>query len=483
MAKRITGFKNAALGLAIATVLGVATFILVYQMIGRTPGELFDYVEERLRGYPKPQAAALPDIYKVGAHLNEPSQNERQTLQFKIPLTPALIIDKTGGTVSPHVSGQRVIRVGPHGDVLTIAHAAKLARDGDIVEITAGNYYGDVATWAQKKLTIRGIGGHARVYADGKNAGGKGIWVIRNGDFTIENIDFVGAKVGDQNGAGIRFENGNLRVRHCLFFGNESGILTANKPNITVTIENSEFAYNGTQSGKSHAIYAGRIDTLNMTGNYLHHSNTGHLIKSRARNSNILYNRITDESGQASYEVNLPNGGNALIMGNIIQQSRETKNSAVIRYGEEGYTGPDNTLRLINNTIVNSHPYGGAFLRAAPGTQTVISVNNLYIGQGRLHPGSKLQAFNDIYADGDIFEHPQRFNYTLNAKGLNVARIRYPDAMSSLRLPMPDQQYTHPVRTTLLAHKVTHSGALQPSSSVLNSQYPGNVTMIKGSLP
>lgn len=482
MAKRLTGFNNAVLGLAIATVLGVAIFILVYQMIGRTPGELFDYVEERLRGYPGLQMAALPDIDKVGANLNEPSLNERQTAEFKIPFPPDLIIDKTGGTVSPLVSGQRVIRVGPQGDATTIAHAAKLARDGDIVEIPAGNYYGDVATWAQKKLTIRGIGGRARVYADGKNAGGKGIWVIRNGDFTIENIDFIGAKVGDQNGAGIRFENGNLLVRHCLFFGNESGILTANKPNITVTIENSEFAYNGTHSGKSHAIYAGGIDTLNMTGNYLHHSNIGHLIKSRARNSNILYNRITDETGQASYEVNLPNGGNALIMGNLIQQSRETKNSAVISYGEEGYTGRNNTLRLIHNTIVNSHPFGGAFLRATPGIQAVISVNNLYIGQGKLHPGSNLQSFNDIYADEDIFELPQRFNYTLNAKGLKVARIRYPDATSSLRLPMPDQQYTHPVRTSLLA-QVTHSGALQPSSSVLRSQYPGNVTMIKGSLP
>jgi hypothetical protein len=484
MVKRITWFKKAVLGLAIATILGVAAFILVYQIMGRTPRELFDYVEERLRGHPKLQAVALPFIWEVRAQLNEPSLKERQTLQFNIPPPPPLIVDTAGSTVSTLAPfGQRIIRVGPNGDALTIADAAKLARDGDIVEILAGNYYGDVATWTQKKLTIRGVGGHARLYASGKSAGGKAIWVIRNGDFTIDNIDFIGAKVGDQNGAGIRFENGNLLVRHCLFYGNESGIMTGNKRSISVTVENSEFAYNGTRSGKSHAIYAGGIDTLNMTGNYLHHSNTGHLIKSRARNSNVLYNRITDEFGRASYEVNLPNGGNTLIMGNIIQQSRETENSTIIRYGEEGYTEPNNTLRLINNTIVNSHPFGGAFLRAAPGTQTVISVNNLYIGQGKLHPESNLEASNDIYADWDIFELPQRFNYTLNAKGLKVARINAPDAMRNLRLPMPDQQYTHPVSTILLAQKVTHSGALQPSSSVLNSQYPVNVTKIKGSLP
>lgn len=464
MAKRIIRFKAAALGLATAVILAVAAFVLVYQMIGRTPRELLDYVEERLRGYPKLEAIALPAIWEIRSYLNEPSLKERRTLQYKIPLPPPLINDLVDNIPPPIVPfGRRIIKIGPHGDAVTIAHAAKLAQEGDIVEIPAGNYYGDVATWNQKKLTIRGIGGHARLYADGRNAEGKAIWVIRDGDFRIENIDFIGAKVGDQNGAGIRFENGNLLVRHCLFFGNESGVMTGNKQNITVTIENSEFAYNGTQSGQSHAIYAGSIDTLKMTGNYLHHSNTGHLIKSRARNSYILYNRITDESGWASYEVNLPNGGNALIMGNIIQQGRETENSTIISYGEEGYTGSKNTLRLIHNTMINDHPFGGAFLRTASGAQDVISANNLYIGQGKSLPSDNLKTINDIYATWEIFELPQRHNYVLNAKGLDVALIRSPDAVANLIDLKPDQQYTHPARTTQVAIQVTHIGALQPA--------------------
>ncbi|MEW6677500.1 MAG: right-handed parallel beta-helix repeat-containing protein [Pseudomonadota bacterium] len=465
MAGRKTRLGKMGLWLTAAAAVGLLGFLFIYQMIGKTPRELFDYVEERLLGHPKLQAVALPVIWEIRAYLNEPSLKERRALQFQIPPPPPLIVNTEYRTTSDALQpGQRLIRVGPQGDAATIAAAAKLARDGDIVEIPAGNYYGDVAIWKQKNLTIRGVGGHARLFADGKSAGGKAIWVFRNGDFTIENIDFIGAKVGDQNGAGIRFENGHLRVRHCLFYGNESGILISNKPTITATIENSEFAYNGTTSGLSHALYAGNIDALTMIGNFLHHSNTGHLIKSRARVSKILYNRITDEAGRASYEGNFPNGGKVLLLGNIIQQSRETENSTMVSYGEEGLTKQDNSIQLINNTLVNGHPHGGAFLRVAKGTQAMVSINNLYVGHGKIHSGIAPDSINDVYADWDIFEVPQRNDFTLNAKGLETARISNAPGASRSSTALPDRQYSHPMSTRPLSNGVTHSGALQPVS-------------------
>ncbi|SCY25844.1 hypothetical protein [Nitrosospira sp. Nsp13] len=48
--------------------------------------------------------------------------------------------------------------------------------------------------------------------ADGKHAGGKAIWVIRNGSFLIENIEFRNAGLPDGNGVGIRLERGMLHV-------------------------------------------------------------------------------------------------------------------------------------------------------------------------------------------------------------------------------------------------------------------------------
>jgi len=104
------------------------------------------------------------------------------------------------------------LSVGAGQPIGTIADAARVARDGDVVEITAGDYRGDVAVWRQRRLTIRGVGGTPVLRADGRIAEGKAIWVIRNGDFTIENVAFEGARARDRNGAGIRFESGKLIV-------------------------------------------------------------------------------------------------------------------------------------------------------------------------------------------------------------------------------------------------------------------------------
>ena len=46
----------------------------------------------------------------------------------------------------------RTIRVGQDYPVKTIAAAARLAQDGDIIEITAGDYVGDTAVWTQTDL-------------------------------------------------------------------------------------------------------------------------------------------------------------------------------------------------------------------------------------------------------------------------------------------------------------------------------------------
>ena len=51
--------------------------------------------------------------------------------------------------------------------------------------------------------------------------------MVRGGAITIENIEFTGARVPDKNGAGIRFEQGQLEVRDCIFENNQNGILTA----------------------------------------------------------------------------------------------------------------------------------------------------------------------------------------------------------------------------------------------------------------
>jgi hypothetical protein len=448
------------LGLAlIILVAGFSGFYWVYSSIGRSPGELMDYAEKRLQGHPRLETVALPVFAKIRLALDAPSQKEKQKQPFIVPLPP-----KPYGPSPEQTSANaygHILKVGPSEAIKNISLAARLAHDGDTVEIQAGDYHADVASWPQKSLTIRGVGGNARIFADGQNAEGKAIWVIRDGTFDIENIDFIGAHVPDHNGAGIRFEKGNLLIRNCLFYGNEDGLL-ATGGDAELTIENSEFAYNGYGDGQSHNLYVGRVRSLKVTGSYFHHANVGHLLKSRAAYNYIAYNRLTDEDGgRASYELEFPNGGVAYVIGNIIQQGSETENSTLISYGAEQYPWPQNKLYLASNTLVNDLPYGGTFLRVAPGAQNVVSVNNLLIGMGEYHTPDILKSNNDIHEGWGIFVNAERQDYRLNEAGRRLSYQPLTPGLTGDIDLTPQYEYVHPRQIKPLVSPPAFPGALQ----------------------
>ena len=47
-----------------------------------------------------------------------------------------------------------VIRVGPQHAITTVAEAARVARNGDVVEIEAGVFPNDVASWSQDPTVV-----------------------------------------------------------------------------------------------------------------------------------------------------------------------------------------------------------------------------------------------------------------------------------------------------------------------------------------
>ncbi len=280
------------------------------------------------------------------------------------------------------------LRVGLGEDVRSIGEAARLAKDGDVVEIRAGAYRGQPAVWTQNDLIIRGVGDTRPVMiADGKSAEGKAIWVIRGGKVTVENIEFRGAQVPDHNGAGIRLEKGSLTVRSCAFIANETGILTANQPEISLEVSGSEFADTPrTREAFHHQLYVGAIGKFVLRGSRFHNGFNGHLVKSRARESHVLYNLLVDGGdGQASYELEFPNGGIAYVIGNAIGQGPRTENPVMVAYGAEGPRWPDNALYLAHNTLINDAP-GGSFVKIFTdklgGPPEVWLLNNLLVGKG-----------------------------------------------------------------------------------------------------
>ena len=119
----------------------------------------------------------------------------------------------------------KVLQVGPGKTFSKPCAAIASAHPGDVIEVdAAGNYDGDVCVIRTGNLTLRGIGGRARIDAAGRNAARKGIWVIQEGtdNITVENFEFSGARVPDKNGAGIRAQGGGrLTIRNCYFHDNE----------------------------------------------------------------------------------------------------------------------------------------------------------------------------------------------------------------------------------------------------------------------
>ena len=375
-------------------------------------------------------------------------------------------------------------RVGPDEALRSVAEAAALARDGDSVEIVAATYVDDVAVWPQQRLTIRGVGGRPRLVAAGRVAEGKGIWVMRGDEVVVENIAFEGARGPNRNGSGIRHEEGALTVRNCVFRDNEMGILSANKLSLSLVVEDSEFSHGVLVTPRiSHLLYAGRMSRLEVRGSYFHHGRVGHLLKSRARVNLIEYNRLTDEAeGQASYEMDFPDGGQVFLIGNLVRQSVGTENRRMISFGAEGLQHDDNVLVLASNTLVDDVPDGGEFVAVwSPERVKVVAVNNLLVGGcvGSVCPDA---VFRRSLPDNTGETAAVEGEGNLQVVGVNTRaelekRGFRPVAGKPLRVRpagpewfrgwalVPSREYTPPVGTRTLpgtGGRITVPGAFQP---------------------
>jgi len=245
---------------------------------------------------------------------------------------------------------------------------ANVVADYDTILVEADLYQGDncLFVWEADNLYIKGINGTPTLDAADKYIWGKGIWVVAGNNTTIENFVFTGAKVPDNNGAGIRLDGGTLTVRHCLFDHNEMGILTNNSDG-DITVEYCEFSNNGYGDGFSHNIYVNSVNSFTFRYNYTHHSVIGHTLKSRAKVNIIEYNYFTDGiDGNSSRLIDLPNGGMSIIQGNYLEQGPLAENINFIGYGLEGYyDAAFNHLYVNHNTLVNLKTTNGLFLHIA----------------------------------------------------------------------------------------------------------------------
>ncbi len=322
----------------------------------------------------------------------------------------------------------------------TPSAAAAAAQDGDVIEISPGTYR-DYATWRANNLTIRGVGGtRAHLDATGLTiSNGKGIMVIQGMNTTVENIEFTGASVPDANGAGIRQEGPGLTVRNCLFRDNEDGILAGDNATSDIVIESSEFDHNGAGDGQSHNMYINHVRSFTLRGCYSHDADTGHLVKSRAFMTSLLYNRILGRAGTDSYEIDLPNGGLVYVIGNVIQQGANTGNSNVVMFAAEGASNPMQALYFVGNTVVNDRSAGTfIFLHGTPMARIV---DNIFAGAGAVVSGAPAMEMSNLNSNTPGFVDRTGYDYHLVAGSAAIDMGTDPGSVNGMQLA-PTMQYT-----------------------------------------
>jgi len=262
--------------------------------------------------------------------------------------------------------------------------AAAAARDGDVVKIYPGEYF-DCAVWQANKLVVEGVGPADKVVITDKACNGKALFITTGANVTIRNLTLTRARVADANGAGIRGEGEMLLVEGVRFINDQNGILTGFDGS-TVIVRDSVFERNGTcEQACSHGIYVGRSKLLRVEHSRFSDTRQGHHIKSRAERTEIIGNTITDgPEGTASYLIDIPNGGSAVIRDNTMEKGPMAENrSTAISIGAEGVTQPTRELLIENNTFRNAGSYDTMFVSNFTATEAVLRGNRV---SGRAKP-------------------------------------------------------------------------------------------------
>jgi hypothetical protein len=340
----------------------------------------------------------------------------------------------------------RVVQVGPTRTFKHPNDVTGMVQSGDVVEIDAGVYNGPASVWSTDNLTLRGVGGRAHLVGPATISNGKAIWVTAGDNMAVENIEFSDAALPVMNGAGIRSEGRDLAICGSYFHDNQDGIL-GNAGNGNVLIEYSEFARNGHCNpgfACSHNMYIGNTDRFTLRYSYSHHAHIGHTVKSRAKENYILYNRIMDEAnGDSSYIIDLPNGGLSYIVGNLLQQSPNTDNPAIVSYGAEGLSNVNKTLYVVNNTFVNDLG-SGTFVEIAGGSAATARVqNNLFVGNGTLVSGGTTTQVSNLRTNAPNFVNIGTFDYRPTATTPGIDQGTAPGLGGAFDLT-PIYQYVHP---------------------------------------
>ncbi len=280
----------------------------------------------------------------------------------------------------PNPASAATLEVGPGKPFSRIEEANAKAQAGDVILVypLAGNkpYVRTAVFVRQKNLTFRGVAGpdkdkpYVSISGQGFDFSGAGstpraIFQFNLGtdNCTLEGFELSGAHNSSHNGAGVRINQANhVAVRKCSIHDNDMGIMSNGDGSLATAvdqrIEECRISHNGdpTEPGYNHNLYLGGT-SVTLRFCEIHHSLTGHNVKSRAHYTRVEYCYIHHSANREfdlvdAAETARPKS-DAVLLGNIIAKDPKCRgNGTVIHFGQDGGKAHNGTLHLAFNTIV-----------------------------------------------------------------------------------------------------------------------------------
>jgi hypothetical protein len=329
-------------------------------------GPAHDSANTRTIAPPRPGSASSAAAGKpVAAHLANRSP-PRSTPAAAVPATalaqpPGPAIGKPGqvarnkdGELDVIAGAARTLRTCPTGvsrpacDFDSLAAALAAAQPGDTIILSPG-LYPEGAVVGIDRLTLRGEPG---AHLQGHAVQGKAALVVKGHRVVIDGIECSDIAVRDRNGACIRAEGHDLTVRNVHFHDNEQGILSGPASG-TLLVENSLFERNG-RDGQAHGVYISpSVETFVFRNNrVLNTVSEGHGVKSRAHKTVIEGNVIASLDGKDSRAIDIPNGGDIIIRGNILEKGPNSVNWQMIGIALENGRHKTSTAAVEGNMFI-----------------------------------------------------------------------------------------------------------------------------------